>query len=96
MGGWQGIGGHATSASAVDRALDDVMAEGEIGFAGDERFGMKMSWGQFEGEHALALSAAGVLGRNLFSSHDRLAVDVGVAVGGRGNIGTRAGAQITW
>lgn len=65
-------------------------------FAGQESFGVKANWRQFKGEHAFALSAAGVIGRNVFSPRDRLTVDVGVGFGTRGNVGTRAGGQITW
>ena len=68
---------------------------------GDERFGMAMNWGNFEGANALGWTVQGVLGRDWLVSGSRWAVSGGFGVGfaeGRGDDvwGGRVGAQWTW
>ncbi len=48
---------------------------------GNERFGVAMNWGNFEGSNALSWSAMGVLGYDVLSRGDRVAVSGGFGVG---------------
>jgi hypothetical protein len=70
-----------------------------------ESFGVRVGWGNFDGDgNAAAISAIGVLCRNCLSTGDRLAIDGSVGAGwseyktySAGNvIGGRAGIQWTW
>ena len=69
---------------------------------GNERFGVAMNYGNFEGASALSWSAMGVLGYDVLSRGDRVAVSGGFGVGFEdGNAGDdvwggRVGAQWTW
>jgi hypothetical protein len=68
---------------------------------GNERFGVAMNYGNFEGASALSWSAMGVLGYDVFSRGDRIAVSGGFGVGfeednGDDVWGGRVGAQWTW
>ena len=67
----------------------------------NERFGVAMNYGNFEGSSALSWSAMGVLGYDVLSRGDRVAVSGGFGVGfedGAGDDvwGGRVGAQWTW
>ncbi|MBX9841202.1 MAG: hypothetical protein K2Z80_05270 [Xanthobacteraceae bacterium] len=72
--------------------------------AANEKFGMRVGWGTFDGANALGFSATGVLAEGLFSKRDRLTLDGGVGfgfgefMGYRENavVGGRAGLQLTW
>jgi hypothetical protein len=66
-----------------------------------ERFGVAMNAGFYEGAEAMAVSAQGVVGYNVFGDGDRFAVSGGVGVGfgndrGQEVVGGRVGAQLTW
>ena len=68
---------------------------------GNERFGVAMNYGNFEGASALSWSAMGVLGYDVLSFGDRIAVSGGFGVGfeeddGDDVWGGRVGAQWTW
>ena len=68
---------------------------------GNERFGVAMNYGNFEGASALSWSAMGVLGYDVLSRGDRVAISGGFGVGfeeGAGDDvwGGRVGAQWTW
>jgi hypothetical protein len=69
---------------------------------GNERFGVAMNYGNFEGASALSWSAMGVLGYDVLSRGDRVAVSGGFGVGfedgnnGDDVWGGRVGAQWTW
>jgi trimeric autotransporter adhesin len=68
---------------------------------GSERFGVAMNYGNFEGASALSWSAMGVLGYDVLSPGDRIAISGGFGVGlqeGAGDDvwGGRVGAQWTW
>ena len=73
--------------------------------AGAENFGMRVGWGNYDGEaNGIALNAIGVLCRNCLAAGDRIALDGGVAMGtsqfmtySSGSvISGRAGLQWTW
>jgi hypothetical protein len=72
--------------------------------AANEKFGMRVGWGTFDGANALGLSVTGVLAEGVFSKRDRLTLDGGVGfgfgefMGYRENavVGGRAGLQLTW
>jgi trimeric autotransporter adhesin len=62
-----------------------------------EKFGVRLNWGNFEGNNALALTAAGVIGTDVLTSGDRLAVSGGVGYGvDQNTVGARVGVQMTW
>ena len=62
-----------------------------------ERFGLRLNWGNYEGSNAMALTAAGVLGYNVFTPGDRLAVSGGMGWGlDQSQMGGRVGVQLTW
>jgi hypothetical protein len=63
---------------------------------GNERFGLAMNWGMFNGAHALGLSATGVLGHNILGEGDRLAVSGGFGISTSNVMGGRVGAQLSW
>ena len=68
---------------------------------GNERFGVAMNYGNFEGASALSWSAMGVLGYDVLSRGDRVAFSGGFGVGFEENNGDdvwggRVGAQWTW
>ncbi len=68
---------------------------------GNERFGVAMNYGNFEGASALSWSGMGVLGYDVLRPGDRVAVSGGFGVGfeeGSGDDvwGGRVGAQWTW
>ena len=66
-------------------------------FVSGETFGLKMNFGTFEGESAVALSAAGVVARNVFGGSGRVSVDAGIGLGlDDGTVGGRVGMQLTW
>lgn len=77
--------------AAISNALEDP------DLVGAENFGLRMNWGGIEGENALGLSAAAVLGRNVLGHNDRLAVSGAVGLGlQHDQVGGRVGAQLTW
>ena len=68
---------------------------------GNERFGVAMNYGNFEGASALSWSGMGVLGYDVLSRGDRVAISGGFGVGFEENDGDdvwggRVGAQWTW
>jgi hypothetical protein len=102
-------GGHlATDGGEIFARLDE--AESGIALAmsmedpdliGNERFGARVNYGNFEGANALSWTFAGVLGRDVIRAGDRIAIGGGFGVGfeeGRGDDvwGGRVGAQWTW
>ena len=99
----------------VDRRLDNDgrrIDENQSGVAlaismenpdltGNERFGVAMNYGNFEGASALSWAGTGVLGYDVLSRGDRIAVSGGFGVGFAENNGDdvwggRVGAQWTW
>ncbi len=77
--------------AAVSNALEDP------DLVGAENSGLRMNWGGIEGENALGLSGAAVLGRNVLSPNDRFAVSGAVGFGFQHDqVGGRVGAQLTW
>ena len=102
-------GGHlATDGGEIFKRLDE--AESGIALAmsmedpdliGNERFGMRANYGNFEGASALSWTFAGVLGRDVLKPGDRTSLGGGFGVGfeeGQGDDvwGGRVGAQWTW
>ena len=68
---------------------------------GNERFGVAMNYGNFEGANALSWTFAGVIAQDFLTSGGRFAVGGGFGVGfaeGAGDDvwGGRVGAQWTW
>ena len=101
--------GHlATDGGSIFKALDE--AESGIALAismenpdlvAGEKFGVAVNAGFYESAQAISIAAEGVVGYNVFSPGDRVAVSGGVGVGidnGRGDnvVGGRVGGQITW
>ena len=71
-----------------------------VDFAGDEKFGIGVSYGTFKGAQAIGISLAAVLGTSIITPGDRLALSGGmgyvVAGSGAENMGGRVGLQLTW
>ena len=68
---------------------------------GNERFGVAMNYGNFQGASALSWAGMGVLGYDVLSRGDRVAISGGFGVGFAENNGDdvwggRVGAQWTW
>src|SRR5262249_44119559 len=65
-----------------------------------ERFGIAVNGGFWEGGSAVAGDLEGVLGHNVFTRGDRIAVTGGAGVGfdedGKTSVGGHVGGQITW
>ena len=62
---------------------------------GNERFGVAMNYGNFEGASALSWSAMGVLGYDVLSGGDRVAVSGGFGVGFEDGTATMSGAAVS-
>ena len=105
--------GHlASDGGDVFRAIAKLQAGVAVALAAEapslttaENFGMRIGWGNFEGDaNAVAISAIGVVCRSCFSAGDRIAIDGSVGAGwsdyksySAGNsVGGRAGVQWTW
>jgi hypothetical protein len=101
--------GHlATDGGSIFQQLDEAQSGIALAISMEnpdlvagERFGFAVNGGFYEGAAALSVSAEGVMGYNVFTDGDRVAVSGGVGVGfdnGRGSnvVGGRVGAQITF
>ena len=105
--------GHlASDGGDVFRSIAKLQAGVAIALAAEapslttmENFGMRIGWGNFEGDaNAVAISAIGVLCRGCLTAGDRIAIDGSVGAGwsdykqysGSNTIGGRAGVQWTW
>jgi hypothetical protein len=101
--------GHlATDGGSIFRQLDEAQSGIALAISMEnpdlvagERFGIAVNGGFYEGASAVSVSAEGVMGYNVFTDGDRVAVSGGVGVGidnGRGGnvVGGRVGAQITF
>lgn len=81
----------------VSEGVAIAMATEAPDLTGDESFAMRLNFGTFDGEYALAISTVGVLSRNLFQRGGRLSVDLGAGFGiNHQNIAGRAGLQVSW
>ncbi len=99
---------HGTTFEAIARLQAGVplaLAAEAPSLTQSENFGMRVGWGNFNGDgNAVAWSAIGVMCRSCVSFGDRIAVDASVGAGwseyktySAGNIiGGRAGVQWTW
>jgi hypothetical protein len=64
---------------------------------GSESFGLRGTWGNYDGENALGFTGMGVLSRDFMGTGSRLAFGGGIGFGLQENkVGGRAGGQITW
>ena len=106
--------GHiATDGGSIFNALSELgggvaiaMALQNPDLVGDENFGIAGNIAYWEQNVALGFSAEGVLGRNVFTTGDRVAISgaVGVSLeeqtfghqGSQSSVGGRVGGQITW
>jgi hypothetical protein len=87
------------SLSRRDRELADgiaiAMALAPPTFQPGQTFAMRAGWGNFDGSNALAVSAAGLVGK--FSGGQTVVLDVGFGGGTRQNVyGGRAGLTLGW
>ena len=84
----------------ADKALDGVavaLAVSDPVLLAGDTFGIRMNWGEFQGKHAIGLSALGVLDRNFLGTNTSLAIAGGVGVSTYdGAVGSRLGLQLTW
>ena len=93
----------AADTSASDRpmpieqdGLERRIREEDPDLVGSESFGLRINFGQFSGESVVALSAMGVVARNIFGPKSgRLSVGVAVGVSDHETAG-RIGAQLTF
>ena len=102
------FGNLADDGGEIFRRLDEhdagiamSMAMENPSLATGERFGIATAWGTFAGAHALTASAMGVVGEDLLTDGDRVAVFAGFGAGfehGRGEsvYGGRLGMQWTY
>jgi hypothetical protein len=105
--------GHlATDGGDVFKAVGELYAGVAIALAAEapsltenENFGLRLGWGNFEGEaNAVAFAAIGVLCRDCVQPGDRIAIDGAIGAGWSDYkgynadevIGGRAGVQWTW
>lgn len=102
------FGNLATDGGIIFDRLDDhtsgialAMAMENPDLTGDETFGFSGNYGTFQGAHALALSAMGVVGYDIFDEGDRVAISGAIGIGlptgtnGNGVYGARVGLQVT-
>ena len=83
-----------------------AMALASPSLAADETFGIAVNWGVFEQSQALAFSAMGVVGRDIFGAGERISLNAGFGLsvseesfGGQDTTtswGGRAGIQVSW
>jgi len=78
------------------RGIAMAMSLQDPDLVGDERLGLKVGWGTFGGEHAMGVTAAGVVLPDIGAG-----IRLGVAGGAafdleEGDVGGRAGFQLTW
>ena len=85
------------SETAVSMALADPI------LADDQRFGVKVNWGGFEGANAVGVTASGVMGKDLITRGDRLMLSGGAGWGqssvndySERVVGGHAGMQFAW
>lgn len=101
--------GHlATDGGSIFKSLDEAQSGIALAISMEnpdlvagEKFGIAVNGGFYESAQAVSVSAEGVVGYNVFSDGDRVAVSGAVGVGvenGRGDnvVGGRVGGQITW
>jgi hypothetical protein len=82
-----------------DRELADgiaiSLALAQPMFQPGQTFAMRVGWGNFDGSNALAVSAAGLVGK--FSNGNTVVLDVGFGGGARTNVyAGRAGLTLGW
>ena len=64
---------------------------------GSESFGLRGTWGNYDGENALGFTGMGVLSRDFMGTGSRLAFGGGIGFGlQESKVGGRAGGQLTW
>jgi hypothetical protein len=80
-----------------------AMALSDPSIADNQRFGIKMNWGGFDGANAVGFSAAGVLARGLVAKEDSLTLSGAGAWGeasaegyNKSTFGGRASLQFAW
>ena len=85
------------SGAAVAMALADPT------LGANEKFGMKVNWGGFDGANAFGLTTMGVLGKDVLSKGDKLTVTAGAGWGQstvtgytQSVTGGHAGLQLSW
>ncbi len=98
--GGAALGSIQSNSRAIDENSEGIaiaLAAADPDLVGDESFGLRINFGEFSGESAIAFSAMGVVGRNVFGSRGHLAVGASVGVGlNEGEYGGRLGVQLTW
>jgi hypothetical protein len=84
----------------ADQGIAIAMAVQNPILTGGDRFGISVNWGDFAGNNAVGLAAAGVVGQNLFGTGEKMAVTGGFGFGTGGHsenqVSGRAGFQFTW
>jgi autotransporter adhesin len=74
-----------------------ALATEDPDLVGNERFALKFNWGGFEGENALAVTAALAFGRSIIVPGDRLTLSGGAGFGlEHDTVGGRLGLQFSW
>jgi len=67
---------------------------------GNDQFGITANWGQFDGNNAFGVAAAGIIARNVFGGGaGNVALTGGFGIGngnGTSQVAGRAGLQLTW
>ncbi len=63
---------------------------------GNDRFGVSLNWGDYAGNNAFGLAAAGIVGRNLLGAGEKTAITAGFGFSSNGEAAGRAGVQFTW
>jgi hypothetical protein len=103
-----GIGGEISSIKSDINSLhqrDSELADGIAismavaapNFLPGQTFAVRVGWGNFDGSHAVGLSAAGLVAKNTFGQGSSVIVDGGIGAGtGSGVAAGRAGMTLGW
>lgn len=81
--------GGSSGATAAAMAADPVLAAGDL-------FGVRLNYGNYEGNSAFGASALGIASQNAFGNGENIGVSASIAVSDGGNAGGRVGLQMTW
>lgn len=75
---------------AVAMAMQDpVLSDGKLA-------GVRVNWGNFEGNNAFGLTFMGIIDQNVFGGGEALALSAGLGASTHHDVGVRAGLQLTW
>jgi trimeric autotransporter adhesin len=93
------VGTDATNKAYVDKGLNKAyegtalaLALSQPIFLPGQTFAVRAGWGDYQGQGAFGVTAAGVVARDVLWNGSTVSLDAGVGVGDRGDVAGKAGA----